>query len=296
MDGIINIFKPKAMTSHDVVSIMRKILNTKKIGHTGTLDPNATGVLPICIGKATRIVEYLTDMDKEYISELTLGVRTDTQDNDGKVVSYSNKTVDEDYIIKIMTEYVGDIYQMPPMYSALKYKGKKLYELAREGKTVERAPRPITIYNLDILNIEDNKKILFHTKCSRGTYIRTLCDDIGANLGTYGYMSYLIRTSVGNFKIEDSYSIDYIKSLTLEEMPKILTPMDKALNHINEIIVNDELYFKLINGLMIHINFKEQYKLNEPLRVYCKGSFIGIGKILDKDSKLFLKMDKVLII
>ena len=296
MDGIINIFKPKAMTSHDVVSIMRKILNTKKIGHTGTLDPNATGVLPICIGKATRIVEYLTDMDKEYISELTLGVRTDTQDNDGKVVSYSNKTVDEDYIIKIMTEYVGDIYQMPPMYSALKYKGKKLYELAREGKTVERAPRPITIYNLDILNIEDNKKILFHTKCSRGTYIRTLCDDIGANLGTYGYMSYLIRTSVGNFKIEDSYSIDYIKSLTLEEMPKVLTPMDKALNHINEIIVNDELYFKLINGLMIHINFKEQYKPNEPLRVYCKGSFIGIGKILDKDSKLFLKMDKVLII
>lgn len=296
MDGIINIFKPKAMTSHDVVSIMRKILNTKKIGHTGTLDPNATGVLPICIGKATRVVEYLTDMDKEYISELTLGVRTDTQDNVGKVVSYSNKTVDEDSIIKIMTEYIGDIYQMPPMYSALKYKGKKLYELAREGKTVERAPRPITIYDLDILNIENNKKVLFHTKCSRGTYIRTLCDDIGANLGTYGYMSYLIRTSVGNFKIEDSYSIDYIKSLTLEEMPKILTPMDKALNHINEIIVNDELYFKLINGLMIHINFKEQHKLNEPLRVYCKGFFIGIGKILEKDSKLFLKMDKVLII
>lgn len=296
MNGVINIFKPRGMTSHDVVNIMRKIFKTKRIGHTGTLDPNATGVLPICIGKGTRIVEYLMDVNKEYIGELTLGIRTNTQDGDGKVISCSNKSINDEYIIKIMSKYIGDRTQLPPMYSALKYKGKKLYELAREGKTVERTPRDISIHELNILNIDKNNKVLFHTKCSRGTYIRTLCDDIGMDLGTYGYMSYLIRVSVGSFRIEDSYSIDYINTLNYEELAKILTPMDKALKHMDSIVVQDTFYPKLINGLMLQIIPEDHNKLNEPLKVYCKDSFIGIGKIINRDSKFFLKMDKVLII
>ncbi len=296
MNGVINFFKPKGMTSHDAVGLLRKTLKTKKIGHTGTLDPNASGVLPLCIGKGTRIAEYLLDSNKEYIGELTLGYRTDTQDIDGKIISSSDKIVGEEDIITAMSRYTGDISQLPPMYSALKHKGKKLYELAREGKTVERNPRNITVYEQKILNIEDCRKVIFYTKCSRGTYIRTLCDDIGIDLGTYGYMSYLLRVGVGSFKIEDSYSIEYIKTLNSEEISKIIIPMDKALGHLEQFIVPEELYHKLINGVVLQINLMDESKANKLLRVYCKDMFIGIGKISSSDSKFYLKMEKVLII
>jgi tRNA pseudouridine55 synthase len=295
MNGVINFFKPRGMTSHDAVNLLRRTLKTKKIGHTGTLDPNASGVLPLCIGKGTRIAEYLLDSNKEYIGELTLGYRTDTQDGDGKVISSSNKSVTENEIISTMSKYIGDISQLPPMYSALKHKGKKLYELAREGKTVERAPRSIKIYDQKILGIEDCKKILFYTSCSRGTYIRTLCDDIGMDLGTYGYMSYLLRVGAGNFKIEDSYSIEYISKLNHEEILQIITPMDKALEHIEKFTVPEYLYSKLINGVVLQVDTEENM-MNKLLRVYCKDIFIGIGKIILDDSKFYLKMDKVLMI
>ncbi|WP_313756523.1 tRNA pseudouridine(55) synthase TruB [Tissierella sp.] len=296
MNGVINFFKPRGMTSHDAVNLLRKTLKTKKIGHTGTLDPNASGVLPLCIGKATRISEYLLDSDKEYIGELTLGYRTDTQDIDGKIISSSNNCVNEEDIITVMSKYNGHISQLPPMYSALKHKGKKLYELAREGKTVERNPRNIIIYEQKILNMEDCKKVMFYTRCSRGTYIRTLCDDIGVDLGTYGYMSYLLRVGVGNFKIDNSYSIEYIRKLNSEEIPKIITPMDKALYHLEEFIVPEHLYSKLINGVVLRFDSMEESKVDKLLRVYCKDIFIGIGKISNIDSKFYLKMDKVLII
>lgn len=296
MNGVINLFKPRGMTSHDAVNILRKILKTKKIGHTGTLDPNASGVLPLCIGKGTRIAEYLLDSDKEYVGELTLGYRTDTQDIDGKIISSSNKIVNEEDIIGAMSRYTGDLSQLPPMYSALKHKGKKLYELAREGKTVERTPRNIKIYEQKILNIEECRKIIFYTKCSRGTYIRTLCDDIGLDLGTFGYMSYLLRVGVGSFKIENSYSIEYIKTLNSEEISKIIIPMDKALSHLEMFTVPENFYDKLVNGVILEINLIDDSKVDKLLRVYCKDIFIGIGKICNTDSKLHLKMDKVLII
>lgn len=296
MNGVINLFKPRGMTSHDAVWQLRKILKTKKIGHTGTLDPNASGVLPLCIGKGTRIAEYLLDSDKEYIGELTLGYRTDTQDIDGKIISSSDKLVNEEDIITVISKYKGNISQLPPMYSALKHKGKKLYELAREGKIIERTPRNITIYDQRILNIEDCKKIIFYTKCSRGTYIRTLCDDIGMDLGTYGYMSYLLRVGAGSFKIEDSYSIEYLKTLDLEEVSKLIIPMDKALNHLEQFIVPENLYSKLINGVVLHFDSIDENKIEKLLRIYCKGIFIGIGKINNIDSKFYLKMDKVLMI
>lgn len=296
MNGVINLFKPMGMTSHDAVNLLRKILKTKKIGHTGTLDPNASGVLPLCIGKGTRIAEYLLDSDKEYIAELTLGNRTDTQDIDGRIISSSNKMVKEEDIISAISRYKGTISQIPPMYSALKHKGKKLYELAREGKTIERDPREITIYEQRILNIDNCKKIIFYTKCSRGTYIRTLCDDIGIDLGTYGYMSYLLRVGAGGFKIENSYSIEYIKTLNSEEISQIIVPMDKALSHLESFIVPENLYNKLVNGVVLEINLMDESKVDKLLRVYCKDTFIGIGKISNNNSEFHLKMDKVLMI
>ena len=300
MKGVINILKPAGMTSHDVVHFLRKKLKIKRIGHTGTLDPMATGVLPICIGSSTRISEYLLNLDKEYIGELTLGTETDTQDSTGTVIRSSNEIVSESEIIDSMNKFEGKIKQIPPMYSALKHKGKKLYELAREGITVERKSRNINIYNLNILQIEDNKIITFKVKCSKGTYIRTLCNDIGIDLGTFGHMSSLTRISTGSFKIEDAYSLEYIQNLNIEEIKSILIPMDKALPHIEKIVIEDEYYSRLINGVKISLEgpiFNSVIKpdLGEIYRIYCIEEFIGIGRIINAESNLLLKMDKVLI-
>ena len=297
MDGIINIFKPKGITSHDAVSIMRRILGIKKVGHTGTLDPNATGVLPLCVGKGTRISEYLLDVDKEYVGELTLGLATDTQDSDGKILKQSYNEVSRDDIYKAFDKFKGEIQQIPPMYSALRYNGKKLYELAREGKVVDRKARNVNIYNLDIIDILDNKKVIFYAKCSKGTYIRTLCDDIGECLGTYGHMSYLIRVGVGDFKIANSYSIDYIKGLDQEQLKTIFTPIDQGLGDINSLIVEDQLLKKLTNGVIVPLvkDVTKDYGENTPIKVYCKNTFIGIGKIIEKNNKTYIKMHKVFV-
>ena len=296
MNGIINVFKPKDMTSHDVVNILRRITGIKRIGHTGTLDPMATGVLPICIGKATRVSEYLLNLDKEYIADLTLGSQTDTLDMEGEVINTSDKEVSRERIIEVINTYVGDILQTPPMYSALKFKGKKLYELAREGKTVERPKRKIKIYSIDILNIDDNKKITFKVHCSRGTYIRSLCDDIGFDLGTFGYMSYLMRSKAGSFEIQDSYSLDYLKNLNADEIREILIPMDRSLGHMDSFQIEDKYYDRLINGVKIKLEGQIDFKDDKEYRVYCKDLFIGIGRIVNIDSELYMKMKKVLLI
>ena len=293
MNGIINFFKPRGMTSHDAVSFFRRLLGIKKIGHSGTLDPNATGVLPICIGKATRVSEYFNEMDKEYIGELTLGMRTDTQDIDGKVLEVSHRKVTADEIENSVNKFRGQITQIPPMYSAVRHKGKKLYELAREGKIVERKSRDINIKELNILNNYNNEEIIFYTKCSKGTYIRTLCNDIGEDLQTHGFMSYLIRVGVGSFNIENSYGKEYLKSLKKNEIQNLLEPMDLALTHLDEIIVKDEMYKKLTNGMIVQI-FHSNYVENRRCRVYCLGKFIGIGRIIVKNNYPFLKMDKML--
>lgn len=295
MDGVINFFKPKGMTSHDAVYYFRRLLKTKKIGHTGTLDPNATGVLPICIGKGTRISEYLLSVDKEYVGQLTLGIATDTQDSDGTVVNSSDKKVNADEILNSFTKFMGKIKQIPPMYSALKVDGKKLYELAREGIVVDRKSRDVFIKDLRILNNYNNRDVIFRTKCSRGTYIRTLCDDIGMDLGTYGYMSYLIRTEVGHFSIEKSLSMDLLNSLNIDEIESLITPMDKAIGHLDNIIVPDVLYKKLVNGVILDIGNDYLDCIDNLYRVYSRNQFIGVGKIITKENNLYLKMDKVLI-
>lgn len=295
MNGIVNFYKPKGMTSHDAVYFFRKLLNIKRVGHTGTLDPNATGVLPICIGKATRISEYLLDADKEYIGELTLGQETDTQDGDGVVLNSSNKVVDRDDIIASFNKFKGNIDQIPPMYSALKHKGKKLYELAREGKVIERKPRNITIYELKIMDIQENRKIKFYTRCSRGTYIRTLCHDIGMDLGTYGYMSDLERVGVGDFKIQDSLKMEYLNSLNDNELGDIILPIDRALKDMDKIIVHDRLHKQIKNGMMVPVEDEQSVKSDANLRVYCNSEFIGVGRIIYEKNSRYLKMYKVFI-
>lgn len=295
MNGTINLFKPKGITSHDAVYKIRRILGIKKVGHTGTLDPNAGGVLPICMGKGTRISEYLLEAPKEYIAELTLGLATDTQDMDGKIINYSTKRVCEAEIYNAFRKHIGETEQIPPMYSALKHKGKKLYELARSGIVIERPSRKINIYYLNILNLIDNKKVLFSIKCSRGTYIRALCHDIGEELGTYGYMSYLIRTSVGDFQIKNSYSIEYLEALNKDRLNKVICPIGDSINHLDAIHIERESFNRLTNGQIVPLRNAKHHEEYEPIRVYCENTFIGIGRIIYNEQTRSIKMDKVLI-
>lgn len=223
MDGIINVYKEAGFTSHDVVAKLRGILKQKKIGHTGTLDPEATGVLPVCCGKATKVCELLTDKDKSYRAVCRLGVETDTQDMTGTVLNeYEVNGINEQSIRECVKGFIGETEQIPPMYSALKVNGKKLYELAREGKTIERKPRKITISQIDIIDINlEEKTFTMDVTCSKGTYIRTLCHDIGRRLGIGAAMESLIRTRVSVFKIEDALTLGEIEILS-KEKPEIL--------------------------------------------------------------------------
>ena len=210
MDGILVIRKEKGYTSHDVVAKLRGILHMKKIGHTGTLDPAAEGVLPVALGKGTRLVELLTEKEKTYEAVLRLGVSTDTQDMTGAVLSEKPVTVTEEEVREAVGSFVGEQQQVPPMYSALKVNGKKLYELAREGKTIERKPRPVVFYEIRILDME-LPLVRISVTCSKGTYIRTLCNDIGEKLGCGGAMEELLRTRSGNFTLEESMTLSQVE-------------------------------------------------------------------------------------
>lgn len=302
MNGLINVLKPTGMSSHDIVNFIRKTLKIKKVGHTGTLDPNAAGVLPVCLGKATRISEYLVDKTKEYRAEITLGYKTDTQDKYGNIICRSNNTVTEEDIIKAFKDFIGEIEQVPPMFSAVKYKGKKLYELARSGIEISRKPRKVFIHDIKIINIKNCNKILFDVKCSKGTYIRTLCNDIGEYLNTYGCMSFLLRTRVGNFNINDSFTIEEIEEISrFGNISAIVKPIDYALEKFESINFERKYYKSLVNGGSIPIdktNF-DTYKLKlDPfslIRVYCNSEFIGVGKVISNKEKKYIKMEKVLI-
>lgn len=236
--GVLNIYKEKGFTSHDVVAKLRRILGQKKIGHTGTLDPEAEGVLPVCLGAATRLCDMLTDQDKTYRAVLLLGIRTDTQDMAGTVLESRPVTVTEGELKAAAREFSGSYQQIPPMYSALRVNGKRLYELAREGKTVERAARTVQIYELSVDEIALPRATLTVT-CSKGTYIRTLCHDIGEKLGCGGCMEQLTRTRVGKFRIGDSIRLSELEELLAREgreeprkaLEKLVVPADQVLGH-----------------------------------------------------------------
>ena len=251
-NGLINIYKEPGFTSNDVVAKLRGILKQKKIGHTGTLDPDAVGVLVVCLGTGTKLVEMLTDHDKEYIAVVRLGVVTDTQDMSGRVLSESEVNVSHEELHEAVQAFTGDYDQIPPMYSAIKQNGRKLYELAREGKEVERKPRRIHIEAIKILDeshLEDEHFFTMEVKCSKGTYIRTLCNDIGERLGCGAAMQHLTRTCVGGFHLEDALTLSQIEKLrddgTLTDYIKSPEYIFKDLDRIH---VKDSARALLENG------------------------------------------------
>lgn len=248
MNGIINVYKEKGYTSHDVVAKLRGILKQKKIGHTGTLDPQAEGVLPVCIGNATKLCDLLTDKTKEYEAVLLLGVTTDTQDTTGAVLSEKTVQVEEDKLRAIMEGFVGKSRQIPPMYSALKVNGKKLYELAREGREVERKPRDIEIFSLDILEMQ-LPRVRFRVHCSKGTYIRTLCQDIGEKAGCGGCMEELLRTRVDRFSLAEAHKLSEIEQIRdAGKLSEILIPVDQMFLSYPKVTVLEKYRLALANG------------------------------------------------
>lgn len=273
--GLINILKPPGMTSHDVVSFIRRTYHLKRVGHAGTLDPAAAGVLPVAIGPATRMLEYMTDCDKSYRVELTIGYETDTGDDTGTVTnSIECSMPSKAQIEEVLASFIGAIEQVPPMYSAIKIQGKKLYELARAGITVERKARKVTIYGIQLLKI-DQKTILFDVTCSKGTYIRSLCTDIGAKINCPVVMSFLVRTHVGAFNID--------KAFTLEEIElhpeNALLPVDHALSYMPQISVSQEIAKAFKHGQSIPAGVMKAEDSQQLLRIYDhEHVLIGIGQ------------------
>ncbi len=296
MKGIINILKPPNTTSHDIVSFVRRRFQIKKVGHTGTLDPMAVGVLPICIGRATKVIKYMENDKKIYRAELTLGQSTDTQDKWGQVLSYNSVDVSKDLIMHTFKNFTGPIEQIPPMYSALKHKGKKLYELAREGIIIERKPRKINIYSIDIINIYDGK-ILFDVECSKGTYIRTLCHDIGNSLGCGGHMSFLARLKSGLFTLDDSITVEKLLSTDISKIEsEYLHSIDYPLNLFPRADVKPSALKYVLNGAFIKKDFftlGETIEDNDLIRVYINNEFIALGKYLIEDNKPIIKINKL---
>lgn len=279
--GIMNIHKEKGFTSHDVVAKLRGIVGQKKIGHTGTLDPDATGVLPVCLGKATKLCDMLTDKDKTYKAVMLLGINTDTQDSSGKVLK-ENQTdsLTIDAVRDCTLSFVGVYHQIPPMYSALKVNGKKLYELAREGKVIERKARQVHILDIKIEQIE-LPRVTMEVTCSKGTYIRTLCQDIGNKLGCGACMESLVRTRVSCFSLADSLKLDEVSRIKEDGgLETILTPIDAMFDRYEKVTVKKEYAPLLYNGnpfMEKHITGKQSFDDHENVRVYDENNtFIGI--------------------
>ena len=282
-DGIINVNKPAGWTSQDVCTKLRHVLHIRKIGHTGTLDPMATGVLPVCVGKATRIIEYYDRDAKSYRASMKLGITTDTLDITGKVIEtagYSN--ISEKAVREAFKAYTGHVEQIPPKYSALKIDGKRAYDLAREGKDFEIKAREIIIYDNSIIRIDlEAGEIEFDVTCSKGTYIRTICDDIGRALGCGATMTALTRTASGYFRLEDSYTIEEIINET-DPLNTMLVPADITLEKLGKALLNDNRITAFMNG---NSSWSTGFRITEPsefdnlYRVYGKDVFLGVAAV-----------------
>ncbi|HBG0233636.1 TPA: tRNA pseudouridine(55) synthase TruB, partial [Clostridioides difficile] len=285
MNKIISILKPTGMTSHDVVSRVRKILNIKKVGHTGTLDPDASGVLPICIGKATKVCEVILNKDKSYICELTLGISTDTYDASGEILKkvddfkFSNEDIE-----RAFDTQRGEINQLPPIYSALKVNGKRMCDLVRSGRQSEITlkTRRVNIKDIKILSIKGNK-VMFYVECSKGTYVRSICHDIGEYLGCGAHMSFLNRTSSGKFDLDNSITLEelelFYENKTLD---KYLYDIDYVLDSFNYVVLNPNAIKYYSNGGSIDDKrfLKNNFdKDDEFVRVYSTDNFLGLGKL-----------------
>ncbi|MBU2701962.1 tRNA pseudouridine55 synthase [Sporomusaceae bacterium BoRhaA] len=273
ISGLINFLKPPGMTSHDVVSFIRRTYGLKKVGHAGTLDPAAAGVLPVALGQATRLLEYMTDTNKTYRVELTFGYETDTGDEAGQIIQTSTVRPKKAAMEACLSTFVGTIEQVPPMYSAIKVDGKKLYDLARQGISIDVKARQIMIESIELLTTTENK-ILFDVTCSKGTYIRTLCLDISHRLGTYGTMTFLLRTQVGDFRIDQAATAEEIQ----KEPDKWLLPIEYAVRSLPRMHVNCEqsdhfLHGRSFSTLLTHGEIYSVFDEQESL--------LGIGKVAD---------------
>lgn len=285
-EGILPIRKPVGFTSHDVVAKSRGILKMKRIGHTGTLDPAVTGVLPLCLGRATRMVEYLQELPKEYEATLILGISTDTEDMSGNVVEkVDHVSVTEAQVKEVLSRFTGTISQIPPMYSAIKQNGKRLYELAREGKTVEREPREVTIYELDLISFQPegpHPRISFRTLCSKGTYIRTLCVDIGRALGIPAAMEQLKRTMSAGISEEQCITLEQLAEFAESgALQAHLIPVDEAVHHLPAHTVQEEKVKAAIQGQRLSSSVVEpQVVKGSTIRLYGPNQqFLGIFRV-----------------
>lgn len=291
MQGVINVFKNPGMTSFDVVRIIKRVSKEKKVGHTGTLDPEACGVLPICLGKATKIIDYIMIAPKKYEVEFSLGFKTTTYDLEGEVLDRKDIShLDEKTIYNVIKSFEGNINQVPPMYSAIKKNGVRLYDLARQGIEIERDGREITIYSIDDIKI-NLPKITMSVKCSKGTYIRSLCYDIGEKLQVYGTMTKLKRTETSVFKEETSINIDLLNE---ENISEYLISIEKALEAYPQITINNKFKKLLINGANVYDKrlLKSDVEINTLYRVFDEDNiFLGLGKKY-KDG---FKLEKLLI-
>ena len=296
MDGILNINKPSGPTSHDIVARIRKATGIKRVGHAGTLDPLATGVLVVCLGNATRIVEYLMDWRKSYRANAVFGAETDTEDATGEVMRETDCShLTREQLEAVLPRFTGEILQTPPMVSAVHHEGKRLYEIARAGKVVERAPRRIEISSLNLVDFVPGKRpsAILDVECSKGTYIRTLCADIGKALDCGGYMSALVRTAVGGFKVEDAVSLETIEQGPLGDF---LIPIDQALSDMREVNVTEDGGNRIANGMMLSIEALSRSELPQigiPVRIKSPSGLIAIGRLCLSQGRVMLKPDKV---
>ncbi len=294
INGIINVYKEQGFTSFDVVAKLRGILKQKKIGHTGTLDPMAEGVLMVCLGKATKLVDMLTEGDKEYRTTMKLGISTDTEDITGKILE--EKELPDDIskaeIIDTINSFIGDYDQIPPMYSAIKKDGKKLYEYARQGIEIERTPRPVTIFSIDNISV-DLPYISFDVHCSKGTYIRSLCRDIGDKLKVGATMTALTRSHVHGHHIDDSLKLNQIEKLFSEgELDKYILPVDALVSGYDKYLIKDKYSKFLFNGNKLYPNqlFSEntdkKFKDKDIIRIYYKDEFLALYEYSESDNIL----------
>ena len=289
MDGLIIINKEKGISSFGVVSRVRKLFNTKKVGHCGTLDPEAMGVLPIMIGNATKVSKYLVEHDKEYCATVKFGVKTDTADEEGNVLKTDDfrlKKEDKIKYVELLKSFYGKQEQLPPMYSAIKVNGKKLYEYARNGEEIQRNARRIEIYSirLESLNFEENE-MTFYVSCSKGTYIRTLCEDIAEKFGTIGYMKRLIRTRVDSFDIDHSVKLDELENEV--EREKFVISLEEVFKDKEKIVLNNRKSELFFNGVKLTFNVPDGV-----YRIYNQESFLGLGVVSDALLKRDVVIDK----
>ena len=301
MDGILNIYKEKGFTSHDVVAVVRKTIHMKKVGHTGTLDPDAEGVLPICVGKATKLSDVIMDGRKSYRAVLRLGITTTTEDASGEVIERRAVSCGEEKIRRAMAAMIGRQEQIPPMYSAVKVQGKKLYELAREGKEIERKARMIEIYDIRIRQFLPENQVEFDVDCSKGTYIRTLCADIGKALGCGGHMAGLLRTRTGAFALEDAIRLSELKELAEQgRAEEVLLSMEEALRDFPRIRVEQDFTKLLYNGGKIrqkHFAERPQELQEGSLAaVYdSERRLVGLHEIKREGKSFYIKPYKMLV-